>query len=107
MPNRPSYRWIKGLRGWIPSTVAPCSWNDNVEEETPPFEVAVEPSIQEVHDILLSDQAVVDKEAEDWASLWQETEQYTPPCFEAGQGNAGPLLEEGIRQAARDSALTT
>ena len=69
MPNRLSYRWAKGLGGWIPSTVAPCSWNENVEEETPSFEVAVEPSIQEVHDIPLSDQVVVDKEAEEWASL--------------------------------------
>ena len=32
-PNRLAYRWVKELEGWIPSTVAPNTWNGNVEAD--------------------------------------------------------------------------
>ena len=54
-------------------------------------------------DIPLSDQAVVDMEAEDWAAQWQETARYTPP----NPTQATPLLEEGIKRAAHSCPANT
>ena len=44
----------------------------------------------------LSDEAVVDKEAEDWTTLWQKTFQYTKPAFDSSPTSVGPLRKEGI-----------
>ena len=51
-------------------------------------------------DIPLSDQAVVDKEADDWATLWQETHEYTPPQFGYEPSALHTMLENDIRAAA-------
>ena len=73
MSNRLTYRWFKGLEGWVPSAIAPNSWNASLEVEDQASAVETELGMQEVFNIPLFGQAVVDKEAEDWATLWQET----------------------------------
>ena len=59
------------LEGWTPSIIAPHSWNDKCEVEDNAAELTAEHQLQGYtegdFDIPLSDQAVVDKEAEDWA----------------------------------------
>ena len=48
----------------------------------------------------MSDQANVDREAEDWATFWQENADTSPPASDVEQTDAGELIEEGIRQVA-------
>ena len=50
--------------------------------------------------ILLSDQAVVDKEAADWATLWQEGETYDAPRFECSSAPLQLLSNHEIGAAA-------
>ena len=71
MPNRLTYRWVEGLERWGPSVIGPGSWNASVQVEDQTAEVEAEARVQEVNDFPLSDQAVVDKDAEDRAALWQ------------------------------------
>ena len=103
-PNGLTYRWVKGLTGWTPSCVATNSWEDKGQAEDNPRLRTDEHHLTEmIHgdfDIPLSDQAVVDKEAEDWATLWQETTEYTPPQFECEPHTLHPMLESDIRAAA-------
>ena len=46
-------------------------------------------------DIFLSDQAVVDKKAEDWAAFWQESARYVVPEFDHTRPHASSPLDEG------------
>ena len=111
MPNRLTYRWVKGLEGWPPSKIAPNAWHDECEVEDSGAELTAELQLQGYaegdFDIPLSDQAVVDSEAEDWAVLWQETAHYVAPDFDHSPPLASPLLEEGIRMAARSFPANT
>jgi hypothetical protein len=95
-PNRLSYRWVKGLEGWAPSKIAPNSWNDGCEHECSDIGHHAEQQLQDLtedtFDVPLSDQGVVDNEAEEWAALWQQTAQYVAPAFEHDSPHAKPLV---------------
>ena len=95
---------MKGLAGWTPSAVAASSWEDSGQPEDNPHTHTEEHHLDEVLqgkvDIPLSDQAVVDKEADDWATLWQETHEYTPPQFGYEPSALYPMIENDIRAAA-------
>ena len=79
--------------------MAPNSWNDEVEAENSTVEQTAEHQMmgctEAQFDIALSDQAVADKEAEEWATLWQESTQYVVPEFDHVSLHANPFLEEG------------
>ena len=59
------------------------------------------------YDIPLSDQAVVDKEAEEWAVLWEEANDYVHPEFGEHDQQATDLLPAAIRAAALSFAIHT
>ena len=102
--NRLTYRWVKELETWVPSTVAANSWNKNVEAKACEADGGAEHElfslVSEDCDVPISDQAVVDKRAEEWATLWQESTQYVKPDFDNTQAPIGPLLEDSVRLAA-------
>ena len=105
MPNGLTYRWAKGLGGWTQSVAANSSFQDSGQpEECPHFrdsEHHLADIIEGRTDIPLSDQAVVDKEAQDWATLWQELEDYAPPQFDPDPHLLHPMLENDIRWLCR------
>lgn len=117
-PTKLAYRWLKGLQGWQHSTVAQANWNDNVQTEHNPCDEATiedDPDRCDPHSeyptfhigsVPLSDQAVVDKEAEDWAGLWQEGQSYNNLHFGSLEA-APPTSPEQIRKAALSFPIHT
>ena len=55
----------------------------------------------------MSDQAVVDKEAEEWAALWEEAKEYVPPDFGEHEQQARALLQKAVREAALSFPIHT
>ena len=122
-PTKLAYRWLRGLEGWQPSTVACCSWNRKVATEDGDGTAArhdvvddddcyddVELDGQEkvmLFEVPLSDQAVVDKEAAQWAELWQAESEYHTPDFGNDIEQLQPLLVVGVREAARTFPIHT
>jgi hypothetical protein len=58
-------------------------------------------------EVPLSDQAVVDKEAAQWAELWQAESEYHTPDFGNDIEQLQPLLVVGVREAARTFPIHT
>jgi hypothetical protein len=90
-PSRMAYRWLRGAAGWQRSPLGPTWMNDEAEQER--LDVAsddcpahlVEPSgrpsrlwrPQEQNTAtVLCDQADVEREADDWARIWDEGAAY-------------------------------
>ena len=55
----------------------------------------------------LSDQAAVDKEADEWAGLWQEKAVYESPLFNGDGAPLQQLMPEAIVAAAQSFPLGT
>ena len=55
----------------------------------------------------LSDQAAVESEADQWAALWRELAEYSPPPFEITQDMLRHLFPDAIRIAARTFPANT
>ena len=101
--------WVKGTAGWRQSPVGDMRLNDKVpeeDEELVPSEQldgqALVPSTCDLDSKLvpLSDQAAVDKEADTWAVLWQETARYEHPSFPGDCEAMEELMPDAIVAAA-------
>ena len=114
-PSRLAYRWIKGLTGWVKSALGSKEANDqvkaegegddaeSVDDETYDDLPSLKPTLttdDKQHLEPLADQAEVDKEAAEWAELWQHTADYEEPQF----GDLGPELEVLSPKALRAAA---
>ena len=84
-PTSFAYRWVKGLAGWTPSQVDLDSWHDGVPYEGEEADEDELVSHAGRHDctisVPLSDQATVEKQADSWARLWKEGEDYHLPTM--------------------------
>ncbi len=90
-PTKLAYRWIQGTAGWSRSPVGNIACNDDVPnegEEDDDLCAQMDgqhliPSGSQIDmlQIPLCDEAAVDREAKEWASLWKESAQYDNPIF--------------------------
>ena len=114
-PTRLAYRWVKGLTGWTQSPTGPEQQNDDIPTEPDQHDDLELPGDSSQHTFMgttrvqilngseritpLCDQAVVESEANAWAELWREKDNYCELDW-SGIEELPPLLPEAIRAAA-------
>ena len=115
-PTKAAYRWLRGPTGWQPSQIGSISQNDDVPMAGDDFfdcdneEEALIPVGGQVSTdakIPLSDQAMVNLEAEKWASLWLESEDYVQPEFGVPPDALAELMPNAISLAANSFPMGT
>ena len=93
-PTKAAYRYARGTDGWVTSPIGNSALNDKVDgepsgttstesEDAGTFDDAT-PFVPNDTGILLAplcDQANVDKQAIDWAALWETEKAYVNPMF--------------------------
>ena len=122
-PSRLAYRWLKGLTGWSKSPLGPERLNENVPDEPEEHDDLEAPHCGQgkpefsgtsstqifsgsVRTTPLCDQAAIEVEADQWAELWREKEQYQR--LDWGEVESLPaLLPEAIRAAAASFPVGT
>ena len=114
-PSRLAYRWLRGSGGWQKSPVGPAWLNEAAEEdqqtmgddERPAHQLELggkpsrlwRPDDGERQEVLC-DQADVEREANEWAKLWDEETAYDLDVGPHGCRNLIPLRVWALQRAA-------
>ena len=104
-PTKCAYHWVRGLAGWQRNPVGQLGENDMVpdeesEEDSYCKAAANIDSLDSCKAIPLSDQAAVERQAADWATLWRVEEQYAAPTFPQELPQLQALFPQALRLAA-------
>ena len=113
-PTKCAYRWMKAIAGWTPSPVGPITANEAVPPDPDDHgscwdfsdSIATTAPV-DACSVPLSDQAVVEQEAEVWAELWMEGSQYVEPAFQMEEAALADLLPAALVTAASTFPLGT
>jgi hypothetical protein len=116
-PTKVAYRWIKGNAGWTQNPAGPIVKNDDVpdEDDLPIAQqqegsqclVPSQSQLDQNLEVPLSDQAAVDKQADEWGTLWQELKEYEAPAFNIDEAPLQALLPDAICPAAASFPIGT
>ncbi len=120
-PNKNAYRWVRGMGGWTQSPVGPIDFDDLAgqqpddspddflqacHQDAPTLLQIWQPGLSG-DDIPLCDQGDVEAEANQWAGLWEELQQYEDPFEGIELEDKGPLEVFSLRQSAMSFPIGT
>ena len=118
-PSRLAFAWVRGAAGWTRSPTGsqhqedavPCEDLEQYEQRDLLIDAPLNDRMWTKHSddvpMVLSDQADVEQEADNWATLWEESADYDLRCDPPLDQALQPLLPFALRSAAMSFSAST